>query len=202
MPSSHRITIRLTPALEALMSDRVRQGSSVSDIVREALEAYLGVRPTARLTERPTQSTSASTSTSAVSGTMSASMSDVLSAMLSDIVSNAMSDVSASVSDVADIRERLAQLEQRVEALSASVRQSSMLSDMPGDTGTPAQPSPQLLGTYDPRAAATRKQELRRQAFTLTQIAAQLTAEGVPTRYGLPWEPSSVRYVLKRYGEG
>ncbi len=130
---------------------------------------------------------------------MSVSMSDVLSAMLSDIVSDAMS---ASVSDVADIRERLAQLEQRVEALSASVRQSSMLSDMPGDTGTPAQPSPQLLGTYDPRAAATRKQELRRQAFTLTQIAAQLTAEGVPTRYGLPWEHSSVRYVLKRYGEG
>ncbi len=199
MPSSHRITIRLTPALEALMSDRVRQGSSVSDIVREALEAYLGVRPTARLTERPTQSTSASASTSVVSGTMSVSMSDVLSAMLSDIVSDAMS---ASVSDVADIRERLAQLEQRVEALSASVRQSSMLSDMPGDTGTPAQPSPQLLGTYDPRAAATRKQELRRQAFTLTQIAAQLTAEGVPTRYGLPWEHSSVRYVLKRYGEG
>ncbi len=199
MPSSHRITIRLTPALEALMSDRVRQGSSVSDIVREALEAYLGVRPTARLTERPTQSTSASASTSVVSGTMSVSMSDVLSAMLSDIVSDAMS---ASVSDVADIRERLAQLEQRVEALSASVRQSSMLSDMPGDTGTPAQPSPQLLGTYDPRAAATRMQELRRQAFTLTQIAAQLTAEGVPTRYGLPWEHSSVRYVLKRYGEG
>jgi len=126
-------------------------------------------------------------------------MSDVLSAMLSDIVSDAMS---ASVSDVADILERLAQLEQRGEALSASVRQSSMLSDMPGDTGTPAQPSPQLLGTYDPRAAATRKQELRRQAFTLTQIAAQLTAEGVPTRYGLPWEHSSVRYVLKRYDEG
>jgi len=122
--------------------------------------------------------------------------------MLSDIVSNAMSDVSASVSDVTDIRARLAQLEQRVEVLSASVRQSSRLSDMPGDTSPPAQPSPQFLGTYDPHAAAARIQELRRQAFTLTQIAAQLTAEGVPTRYGLPWEHSSVRYVLKRYGEG
>jgi Arc/MetJ-type ribon-helix-helix transcriptional regulator len=42
MPSSPRITIRLTPALEALVSARVRQGSSVSDIVRKALEAYLG----------------------------------------------------------------------------------------------------------------------------------------------------------------
>ena len=46
----------------------------------------------------------------------------------------------------------------------------------------PAQPSPQLLGTYDPHAAAARIQELRRQGFPLTQIAAQLTAEGIRAR--------------------
>ena len=51
MPPSPRITIRLTPALEALLSDDVRQGHSVSDIVREALEAYLQARPTARPTD-------------------------------------------------------------------------------------------------------------------------------------------------------
>ena len=38
MPPSARITFRLTTALEALVSDRVRQGTLVSDIVREALE--------------------------------------------------------------------------------------------------------------------------------------------------------------------
>jgi hypothetical protein len=39
MPSP-RISIRLTPALEAQVQVRVRQGAQVSDIVREALEAY------------------------------------------------------------------------------------------------------------------------------------------------------------------
>ena len=46
MPPSARITFRLTKALEALVSDRVRQGAPVSDIVREALEQYFGVRQT------------------------------------------------------------------------------------------------------------------------------------------------------------
>jgi hypothetical protein len=36
------------------------------------------------------------------------------------------------MSDVSDIRERLAQLEQRVEELSASVRQNAILSDIQG----------------------------------------------------------------------
>ncbi len=159
------------------MSDRVRQGSSVSDIVREALDAYLGMRQTERQTARPTQGASASASAAATSDTLSAMM-----------------------SDTSDIRERLAHLEQQVEALSACVRQCRMLSDTGGDTSTPAQPSPQLLGTYDPQAAAARIQELRRQGFSLTRIAAQLDAEGIPTRYGLPWQHSSIRYLLKTYG--
>jgi Arc/MetJ-type ribon-helix-helix transcriptional regulator len=51
-----RITVRLTPALDALVSDRFRQGSNVSDIVREALEAYLGVRQTPRQTQEASAS--------------------------------------------------------------------------------------------------------------------------------------------------
>jgi hypothetical protein len=62
------------------------------------------------------------------------------------------------------------------------------------------QPTPQMLGTYDPQAAAARMQALRRQGLSLAQIAAQLTAEGIPTRYGLPWQHSSVRHLLKTYG--
>jgi Recombinase len=32
-------------------------------------------------------------------------------------------------------------------------------------------------------------------------IALRLTQEGIPTRYGKPWEQSSVRYVLETYGQ-
>jgi hypothetical protein len=113
MPPSPRITIRLTPALEALVSDRARQGTSVSDLVREALEAYLGIHQT----PRPTHTTSASASATAAADTLADSMSD---------------SMSAAMSDVSDIRERLAQLEQRVEELSASVRQNAILSDIQG----------------------------------------------------------------------
>jgi len=71
----------------------------------------------------------------------------------------------------------------------------------PRDTphGTP-QPSPQILGLYDPHAAAARIRDLRQQGLSYTMIALQLTQEGIPTRYGKPWEHSSVRYVLETYG--
>jgi hypothetical protein len=84
----------------------------------------------------------------------------------------------------------------------ASTAPRAMPQSTPQDTPqvTP-QPTPQLLGTYDPRAAAARMQTLRHQGLSLTQIAAQLTAEGVPTRYGLPWQHSPVRHLLKTYGK-
>jgi hypothetical protein len=41
---------------------------------------------------------------------------------------------------------------------------------------------------------------LRQQGLSYTLIALQLTREGIPTRYGKPWEHSSVRYVLETYG--
>ena len=69
--------------------------------------------------------------------------------------------------------------------------------------GTPQEaphPSPHILGLYDPRAAAVRIRDLRQQGLSYTLIAIQLTREGIPTRYGKPWEHSSVRYVLEAYG--
>jgi hypothetical protein len=62
------------------------------------------------------------------------------------------------------------------------------------------QPSPQILGLYDPHAAAARIRDLRQQGLSYTLIALQLTREGIPTRYGKPWEHSSVRYVYETYG--
>jgi Arc/MetJ-type ribon-helix-helix transcriptional regulator len=110
MPRGPRITIRLTPELEPLVSDYVRQGGTVSDLVRAALEAYLGVRQT------PRQTSSAAASPSA--------------AAASDTTSDTLSDIrAAALSDVSDIRKRLALLEQQVAELSDRVRQSRLLSD-------------------------------------------------------------------------
>jgi hypothetical protein len=43
-------------------------------------------------------------------------------------------------------------------------------------------------------------QALQAQGQTLAQIAATLTAEGVPTRQGRGWHKSSVNYLLKTRG--
>jgi len=53
---------------------------------------------------------------------------------------------------------------------------------------------------YDPEAAYARMQALQAQGRTLAQIAAQLTAEGVPTKQGRPWHKSTVNYLLKTRG--
>ena len=49
-----RLTIRLSDDLLAVLTARVGQDTSVSDMVREALEAYLGVEPSQRPTSRQT----------------------------------------------------------------------------------------------------------------------------------------------------
>ncbi|HSX79237.1 MAG TPA: recombinase family protein [Candidatus Saccharimonadia bacterium] len=181
MPGHPRITIRLTPALEALVSARVRQGSHVSDIVREALEAYLGACPTAC----PTQSAAASASAVTASAFQMDHMSAAVSANLADVSAR----LSASVSDVLDMRERLAQLEQRVEDLSARGR--------PRLTPRPT-PPPQRTD-YDAAAAVARMQALQAEGLSLAQIAAQLTAEGIPTRHGQPWHKGTVGYLLQAH---
>lgn len=142
MPPSSRITIRLTQALEALVSDRVRQGSHVSDIVREALAVYLG----ACLTTRPTPHASVLTSASPVSDSVAALVSDIVSASVSDALSDVSARLSASVSDVSDMRARLGQLAARLEELSASVCQR------PTPRLTSQQPAPAAA----PEAAAAR----------------------------------------------
>jgi Arc/MetJ-type ribon-helix-helix transcriptional regulator len=110
MPPGPRITVRLTPALEALVSDCVRQGTSVSALVREALEAYLERRQTPA---------------TAVADTMADTVSDTRP---------------LAIADVSDIRARLAHLEQRVAALSDTVRQSRTLSDTPAILDMPRAP--------------------------------------------------------------
>jgi hypothetical protein len=72
----------------------------------------------------------------------------------------------------------------------------------PSQRRTPAalQPSPQVLGIYDPQGAVLRIQALRHDGLSYDRIAAVLQAEGIPTRYGQPWQGSSVRYLLQQAG--
>lgn len=92
------------------MSDRVRQGESLSDIVREALERYLEACPTSCLTPHPSPSVSPGIASRQLSDTLSA-----LSATLSDVVAA-----------VSDIQSRLARLESPPDARPApwSTRQT------------------------------------------------------------------------------
>ena len=111
--------------------------------------------------------------------------------------------------EVRELRAELRQLPQRRRRSGAfTPHPTSQVTprSTPQDTphGTPQgmpHPSPQILGTYDPRAAAARIHTLRRQGLSFVRIAAQLAAEGIPTRYGLPWQHSSVRHLFQTYGD-
>jgi hypothetical protein len=99
-----------------------------------------------------------------------------------------------------------------LQMLSQMQQQHQRLLDMPRSApvvpqrersapATARHPTPQLLGTYDLQAAVQRIVALRQQGLSYEAIAAQLDAEGIPTRYGLPWQHSSVRYLFRTYGE-
>jgi hypothetical protein len=142
MPPSPRITFRLPPTLEALVSDRVGQGHSVSDIIREALETYFGLRQTVC----PTNGASVSDSTLHMSDSVSAVVSDI-SAQLSEVVS-----------DVSDMRELLVQLEARLDEISTGVRQGR--TSRPTPQALPATPGPsrEALADHMQRIAEAREQ--------------------------------------------
>jgi hypothetical protein len=59
------------------------------------------------------------------------------------------------------------------------------------------QDTPQGAGSYDPGVALARMQALKTQDLSLAQIAATLTAEGIPTRSGKPWHKGTVGYLLQ-----
>jgi hypothetical protein len=58
--------------------------------------------------------------------------------------------------------------------------------------------TPQAAGPYYPVVALARMQALQGQGMSLAQIAATLTAEGIPTRQGRPWHKGTVGYLLQQ----
>jgi len=182
MSPSQRITIRLSPVLAAKLAATMGPHGNLADTVRHAIEVYLEGEPRIRQ-PRQTPVAAAADTTATTAATTAASLAATLAGMADTL---------------AAIQTRLAAIEQRVEALEAA----DTYGNQRQPPGQPPQgtPSPQILGLYDPHAAAVRSRDLRQQGLSYTLIAVQLTREGIPTRYGKPWEHSSVRYVYETYG--
>jgi len=164
--------VRLPPALDALVQARVRAGTPFAMLIREALSAYPADKPP---TLPPTPADSA------------------------DTVQNLQEQLDALV-------KRVVILEQAPTPRRQIRRQSADRAPTPADRRADTMPTPadtprQLPpGAYDPAAAITRIQTLQAQGLSQRQIAATLTAEGIPTRRGGPWDQSSVAYLLKTRG--
>jgi hypothetical protein len=165
MPPSPRYTVRLPPALDALVQAHVRAGMPFAVLIREALSAYLAdTTPT----QPPTPADSA------------------------DTLQNLQEQLEALIRRVAKLEQAPTHRRQP-----ADTRADRPAVTVPTRADTPRQPPP---GAYDPAAATARMQALQAQGLTLAEIAAQLTAEGVPTKQGRGWHKSSVNYLLKTRG--
>ena len=125
-------------------------------------------------------------------------------------LTTAITDLHAEVRELRDELRQLPQRRRRHDAFTPHRTPHGTSQETPhttthGTSQTTPQatphPSPQILGTYDPRAAAARLHTFRRQGLSFVQIAARLEAEGIPTRYGLPWQYSSVRHLFHTYGD-
>ena len=97
---------------------------------------------------------------------------------------------------LADVTEVLCQ-----ELRHMQLERSSRVVATRGPTQQPRSSSaPTPRSTPDSDAAYARMQTLQAQGLTLSQIAAQLTAEGFRTKQGRPWHKSTVSYVLRTHG--
>jgi hypothetical protein len=140
MSDSPKISFRLSADLQAALATRVRQhGGRASDIVREALEGYLGLRPT----ERPTAPEQ---------------LSDT-----SDTVSDLAARVNALVSDIASLEERLERLEAYRTARTPRVRQRpTPRPTVPQPEPPPAADTPQARTAGGQRKLTPRQQRALR----------------------------------------
>ena len=110
MADRNKVSFRLSPALQAALAAHVRQhGGQVSDILHEALEAYLGLRPAARPTAQ---------------------------AQVSD-VSDMAATIQALVAEVASLQARLEQLEAALTPSAPRVRQRPTLRPTPAQPEAP-----------------------------------------------------------------
>jgi len=137
---------------------------------------------------------------------------EALAAYLADTTPTGPPAVTLTPADSADtvrtLQEQLAALTTRVEAIEQpptrrrqfADRNTDRLADTAGGRADTTPTGADTTPAYDPETAYARMQALQAQGRTLAQIAAQLTAEGVPTKQGRGWHKSSVNYILKTHG--
>src|SRR5438093_3911417 len=171
MPPSPRYTVRLPHALDALVQARVSAGTPFAVLIREALAAYLADSPP---TATPIPADSA------------------------DTVRH-LQDQLAVLTTRVEILEQMPTL-RRQPADRRADRDANRDADTPAVRADNLPAGADTTPTYDPEAAYARMQALQAQGRTLAEIAAQLTAEGVPTKQGRRWHKSSVNYLLKTRG--
>jgi len=160
MPPSDRITFRLTPQLQACVAERVRQGGHLSDIAREALELYFGLRPT----QCPTPDAALSDSISQVSDDLSDKVSDT-AARLSDVLS-----------DVSDMQARLVVLETILAERASGVGQRQTERPTPPPMSATPEPPGEALPPHIQRIAETAAQYER---LSLAELAQLLFDRGI-----------------------
>ena len=122
---------------------------------------------------------------------------EALAAYLADSAPTVTPTPADSADTVRHLQDQLAALTTRVEILEQMPTRRRQPADRRADslpTGADTPPA------YDPEVAYARMQALQAQGRTLAEIAAQLTAEGVPTKQGRGWHKSSVNYLLKTRG--
>jgi hypothetical protein len=126
--------------------------------------------------------------------------------MLKQQLNDAQAREQAALERERSAREREAHLLRLVEQMQ---QRYDRLLDMPR-SAAPAQAPPPVRtarpqksgsASYDPSPAIARILTLRQQGMSFERIAAQLDADGIPTRYGLPWQHSSVRHLFRTYGQ-
>ena len=109
--------------------------------------------------------------------------------------------ITALHAEVRELRDELRQLPQRRRRHRAA-RPPQTPQDTPHspsqirpqDAPPPPRPSPDIDAAY------ARMRDLQAEGRTLSQIAAQLTQEGLRTKRGRAWHKSTVAYVLRTHG--
>jgi hypothetical protein len=191
MPPSPRYTVRLPPALDALVQARVRTGTPFAMLIREALSAYLADSMPTPADRPPTPR--------ALTPADSADMVSVLGEQLAIL--------RARVEALEYVLTQRRHPADRCADRPADTRADSTPIGADRDADTPAEdadraptPADSQPSTYNPTAAVARIQALRAEGLSLLQIATQLNAEGVPTRRGRPWRDGTIGWFLHHYG--
>ncbi len=214
------MTIWVTAETKARYEDlALMYHRSPSELVQQALDAYrpaqASVSDTAPDTEQLHTLLRAELAqlTSEVTATVTETVTETLMTQLAGLVQAAVSaGVSATETATETVTAPMATVPvSATDTLTDTATDTALQCDVPASvTATVTEPVTDTVPlqkrqrapvstAYDADAAVVRMQALQAQGLSLAQIAAQLTAEGIPTRHGQPWHKGTVGYLLQTH---